>query len=93
MKKIFFLSLQLKIFILLVYCRKTQRRHPFLDPEDIPKELDGRSVPDKGNFASVTWSINTFLNTAVLAWLMGPVPCLTESTSLGMESGQAISYQ
>ena len=38
--------------------------------------------------------INTFLDTAVLAGLLGQlVPCQTESTSLGMESGQAISYQ
>ena len=43
----------------------------------------------------IVWDgINIFLNTAVLAGLMEQlVPCPIESTSIGMESGQAISYQ
>ena len=58
-----------------------------------PRSLIGDLSQARGTL--LVWQgINTFLNTAVLAGLMGQlVPCPTESTSLGMESGQAISYQ
>ena len=51
--KLFYPFLPLIIFS-NQYCSKTPRPHTYLKAEDIPKQMDWRAVPGKGNFASVT---------------------------------------